>query len=153
MRENKFRAWAIEHKRRIDPSNISISGDGNIHCIEKPFSMLSPDAAADKIKIEWFTGLKDKNGVEIYEGDMVVLLNFTIAWKELPEYAIEVDRTNQSVWWYSPISSKYVVRYIEKDAGFFFTEARGSSGRRYSWRSKSWKVIGNNHENPELETK
>jgi len=72
MREIKFRAWYIDEKRFIDEFTLNYIKDsiGN-----KFFSIETPERLnlriEDGIILMQFTGLKDKNGKEIYEGDII----------------------------------------------------------------------------------
>ena len=63
MRKIKFRSWDKEFKRMrglVMTDLFSIRNDGVINSNN-----------ADKCILMQFTGLKDKNGKEIYEGDIV----------------------------------------------------------------------------------
>jgi len=70
MREIKFRAWDTDTKKMIPPEAIA-----RIHCKPKPFALTligdKGDGASFNFILSQFTGLKDKNGTEIYEGDVV----------------------------------------------------------------------------------
>lgn len=126
-REIKFRAW--NGKYMLDPTYgdwISFDGVPYTESERKhntPNIEISRNQSKTLILMQ-FTGLKDKNGKEIYEGDI-----------------LNVNSSRQSVGYYK---SGFVTMCIQKtDKGF--CEWRKDLSQQYKPE-----VIGNIHENPEL---
>lgn len=69
MREIKFRAWHKEHKLMFEVFGFDVN---TIYPWQRecdPEIPIAPDA--EDCTLMQYTGLKDKNGKEIYEGDIV----------------------------------------------------------------------------------
>ena len=66
MRDIKFRAWNKEEKRMIENAS-------NLLLFQDWFCEASPEylEARKVYELMQYTGLKDKNGKEVYEGDIV----------------------------------------------------------------------------------
>ena len=119
MRELKFRAWSEETKsfEYFDLYEGTECGLTNLQIW------------ARNTQIEQYTGLKDKNGKEIYEGD-IVRRSFKVDRNSELTYttdAVKWDSYDEEEWPYSTISG--------------FTLPESEDGHE---------VIGNIHENPEL---
>ncbi len=114
-REIKFRAWRKARRQWLTTDEMPII-NGNISTVL--------DITNDEIEFIQFTGLKDKNGKEIYEGDII---------------KTESDKVMVITW-----SERYASFCIERD-GWAFKHWFGEA-----FDADKCEVIGNIYENPEL---
>lgn len=122
MREIKFRAWDDAAKEMIECTGCWFEEEGNYH--EKDLAKV----AAPKVLMQ-FTGLKDKNGKEIWEGDVV-----RWEWHRMKKKPV-----------YGPACEVTFGTLYESDG-----ENRTGWIALDSFVTSDCEVIGNIYENPEL---
>lgn len=122
MREIKFRAWDNETKTFIYSDRLICYKRKNYHRFSAGGSHDDYiDYAPDELLIEQYTGLRDKNGKEIYEGDILIYVDY-------PGYY-------------------FTVKF---DYGAFFGDGINDDMVFCDTDGEEIKIIGNIHENPEL---
>lgn len=128
MREIKFRAW--DKKAKIMLYSFLINSKGDTFII-KDIEQYEPNVfnaeipSIESVVVMQYTGLKDKNGKEIYEGDVVKYCN----------------RTHVVEYIYGMFTIKKFIRSNEK-------ELVQLPVKDFAWGELE--VIGNICENPEL---
>jgi len=141
-REIKFRAWDKDLKIYDDEVWLHCQDCNKIYDKAKRtydtpnIEIELVDYENERYTLEQYTGLKDKNGTEIYEGDIV-------------RAAFYVDRSPGSVLDDEHIG---VIKWRKVGAGFSFDSPNSPFHRcdLLWWVIDNCKVIGNIHENPEL---
>jgi uncharacterized phage protein (TIGR01671 family) len=139
MREIKFRAWDKEEKAWISPTDVKIDGRGYLFLERNLFPPQAGYYTEDRFDICFYTGLKDKNGKEIYGGDILGCHDNVKRWKSGDgERAIVEWDKNKSRW-------GMMFHSIYGGEGHLCAEESLNSRVRFEWV-----VIGNIYENPEL---
>lgn len=119
MKELKFRAWSNENNRYCDFVTLDESRRW-IGWIKSSGVYLT----TTDISLEQYTGLKDENGKEVYEGDIVTLNGEWEVIKHDDCYLVTFEN-----------GCFRVGDGYENEAGSYLSD---------------WRVIGNVHENSEL---
>src|SRR5690625_343596 len=124
MRKIKFRAWDVLEEEMIN--NVSVHENSLIIKIDTDTSVLTefvPRFNEQWFKVMQYTGLKDKNGREIYEGDILEIKH---------------------------LMGCETGELIFKYGAFLFDDGGYSYLGDHLANSEYIKVIGNIYENPEL---
>ena len=142
MKEIKFRAWDKEKEMMFPVRELRM-----FH--EKPMVWSTTSDVGiplQKVELMQYTGLKDKNGKEIYEGDVIIVFD---------EDIVPVTDEGQG-----PIEPCNHIVAVEMRNGVWGFEIPASDDGETGWyglhqwieeiSNEGYEVIGNQFENPEL---
>ena len=126
MREIKFRAWLKKEKKMVNVETLFIGINRLCFGNSKTEDLFFRDF--EEVELMQYTGLKDKNGKEIYEGDIVL---------------IKLDET--STWYKTVVGFKkgaFIANLIDKE-DYVYIFHHGFTG-------DDFEIIGNVYENKNL---
>jgi uncharacterized phage protein (TIGR01671 family) len=110
VREIKFRAWDKKRKEYFHISKMWNGGTG-LSCFSADgwVGNYGNRGNMNDIVLEQFTGLHDKNGKEVYEGDILKYLSFEEKTYYLPVFYSAEDASFQMGW----VKTIYATHYGE----------------------------------------
>lgn len=133
----KYRCWDKQIKKMR-------YGDIQLSCSGLPFTLEATSEGLkvvdiDNIEIMQSTGIKDRNGKLIYEGDIVKSEEYPFKSNDKYNYSAEIC-------WAKDSAQFFYYVFKNKDS-----EVVGrSTGNTGSLEEYEWEIIGNIYENPEL---
>lgn len=155
MREIKFRALEKHAKRMAEVTAFKWQPDHLYHQVytraivnQKMIDeWYAYDFGGDSngIILMQYTGLKDKNGIEIYEGD---ILEFEDTGEEGYEYLEGYDFTNRAAVCYE--NGRFELENFAGGDGYVLESMSSECHEELMITFNNSKVIGNRFENPEL---
>lgn len=134
MRDMKFRAWNKKHKTWFEyRSGLAVNLDGVLVCPSSDKQLLP---VSDEFELSQFTGLHDRNGLEIYEGDIVEGSYI------VPLYDEDMELAPREEW--SREKQRGAIIFTN---GMFWIKGKNALGGNM-YNEFDYEVVGNIYENP-----
>ena len=127
MKETKFKVWDVEKQNMFIVDMMTFRSNGDIFKVWPPVhDENTPGILINQTSgiLIQYTGLKDKNGVEIYDGDIVTNYHRDI---QVVEYS----------------GCQWITKLIKRKTSWW-------PAQYLHCEYMKWVVIGNIHENPQL---
>lgn len=131
MRDIKFRCWDTENKEMLDIQELDYRDSYNGQPMIRT-TMYSDYYDTEDMILMQYTGLKDKNGKEIYEGDII--------------YCKKYIGGN----WIEDCIEKGYVNFNNGEFGLYRKQGYYQSLYKFKEYDYEFEVIGNMYDNPEL---
>ena len=138
MREIKFRAWDKQLKEMASVICLNIGEWSEDHILKSKSHPYTYNQVFENIELMQFTGLLDKNGNEIYEGDILLVPEFY----ETPEMANTDYIQWVVVFKFGMFTLENKENTAESDSASLHSDLEAYDG--------DFEVIGNVYEHPEL---
>lgn len=142
---SEFRVWDSEYKRYIDCSIMNFRGNGE-HFVKADWN--SPVSINEsQYTIELFTGLYDKYGTKVYDGDIVELTWATFISIDTAIDIIKDEGRELPLLKDGELKQLYEVYWAEGRGGFALKPVNGEPACIFSLEKVTCgKVVGNRHE-------
>jgi len=145
-REIKFRAWDVRGEQMYEVSQlVSKSSEEGWLC----FTPNNPLALAEYTLMQ-YTGLKDKNGIDIYEGDVVKTKRSVVGMLRPDGKVGEVFGMYDAI--HREWDEYRVVEFDIKPNSISLTLPDEDGTYQNRGKKQEWEIVGNIYKNPELIT-
>ncbi|WP_429726201.1 YopX family protein [Bacillus paralicheniformis] len=131
MREIKFQAWDLDAEQMYNWESVK--------------QLFHEHLEHPRVKVRQYTGLKDKNGREIYEGDVIHCVHWFFDGNEIEEHFTASVGFRDGSFTLENINSRYYSDYTAEE-----------NGKGICWIGdinyceEDYEVIGDVYRNPEL---